>query len=91
MPVFQYRAIDTTGKKVTGALDAADRRSLVRKLSAQGLRPVQIEQNDNAENDGELDEQLELYGKPSHPIKLPFVKRGQMPWRLNLLSDYWFC
>lgn len=74
MPLFRYRAIDATGKTVNGSLDAADRRSMVRKLSAQGLKPVLIEQKDTAENEGELDETLELYGKPSAGFRLPFMR-----------------
>ncbi len=42
MPTFAYRAIDRTGKPVSGTLDAADRKQVINKLRATGLQPVEI-------------------------------------------------
>ena len=44
MPVFEYKALDATGKARTGELDAADRKAAVQRLSAEGMRPIKIEQ-----------------------------------------------
>jgi len=42
MPLFQYRALDPTGKTINGSLDAPDRRALVKRLRAQQMQPVQV-------------------------------------------------
>ncbi len=44
MPDFSYRAIDTTGRTISGKLDALDRKAVIRKLSSRGMRPVSVEQ-----------------------------------------------
>jgi len=48
VPLFSYRALDTAGRAVSGELDAADRRSAVQKLTAQGIRPLSIDQQERS-------------------------------------------
>lgn len=43
MPTFAYRAVDKSGKNVTGEIDAADRKGVIRVLGAKGLTPMAIE------------------------------------------------
>jgi type II secretory pathway component PulF len=43
MPTFTYRAVDKSGKNVTGEIDAADRKGVIRSLNANGLTPMAIE------------------------------------------------
>lgn len=45
MPTFAYKAIDAKGTSVTGSLEAADRRQVVRKLRARHFRPVTVTQS----------------------------------------------
>jgi general secretion pathway protein F len=42
MPQFAYSAIDGAGKEFTGSLEAADKPSAVRQLTAKGLQPFKI-------------------------------------------------
>ncbi|KAF0094438.1 MAG: type II secretion system F domain-containing protein [Puniceicoccaceae bacterium 5H] len=42
MPLFSYKAIDSGGRSQTGQLEAADRRSLISKLQARQLRPLNV-------------------------------------------------
>ena len=44
MPVFEYSALDNSGKKVRSSLQAADRRAAQRKIAARQLRPIQIQE-----------------------------------------------
>ena len=44
MPQFRYRALDSTGRQVDGALDAHDANSAVQQLSQRGLRIQSIEE-----------------------------------------------
>ncbi|MCC5804786.1 MAG: type II secretion system F family protein [Opitutales bacterium] len=63
MPEFSYRAIDTTGRSIAGKLEALDRKSVLRKLGARGMRPVSVDQLSAAETtDSSEAENMELYG-----------------------------
>ena len=42
MPQFSYQAVDGTGKDITGSLEAADRATALRQLSARGLQPFKV-------------------------------------------------
>lgn len=42
MPLYSYKGIDTSGKTVSGELDASERRLAVQKLSGMGVRPISI-------------------------------------------------
>ncbi len=42
MPLFAYKGIDSAGKTVSGEMDAAERRSAVRKLSALGIKAIAV-------------------------------------------------
>lgn len=42
MPTFAYQASDTTGRDVSGTIDAPDRTSALRQLSGKGLQPFKI-------------------------------------------------
>jgi type II secretory pathway component PulF len=48
MPTFSYRAVDKTGKSITGELEATDRKSVIRSLSSSGLTPMSIETKQDA-------------------------------------------
>jgi type II secretory pathway component PulF len=42
MPLFTYTGLSASGQRVSGEMDAADRKSLVRRLNAESIRPLQI-------------------------------------------------
>jgi len=50
MPTFTYRALNGSGKTLQGKLDAPDRKTLLRKLSQQGLRPLDIKMRSGADS-----------------------------------------
>lgn len=75
MPVFEYKAIDRTGKTRNGELDAADRRAAVQRLAAEGLRPVQIEQKHHvAQTDDVESETIDLFANERKVQKKRFFK-----------------
>lgn len=49
MPVYEYKALDSKGKKVSGMLDADSPRLARAKLRADGLYPVEIQSATQAE------------------------------------------
>ena len=64
MPDFSYRAIDTTGRTISGKLDALDRKSALRKLSSRGMRPVSVEQLSSADAKDSSDaETMDLFNE----------------------------
>ena len=42
MPSFNYTALDSKGQKISGEIDACDRRDAIKKLKAQELNPLKI-------------------------------------------------
>ena len=46
MPAYRYEAVNTTGQRSTGTLEAADRGEAVRKLSRRGLQPFSLKSDD---------------------------------------------
>lgn len=92
MPLFTYRALDPTGKSSQGELDAADRKSAVQKLAAQGLRPVSIQQKEGggvtaqAASDDTESEQLDLYEKERKTSRRKLVKPSKDLIALNFFK-----
>lgn len=43
MPRFVYKAIDPSGKSISGELEASDRKRLIQQLAQQRLRPLSIQ------------------------------------------------
>ena len=43
MPRFAYKALDNTGRQVTGEAESTDRKRLLQQLAQKGLRPVSVE------------------------------------------------
>lgn len=48
MPVFSYKALNSSGGVATGELDAADRPDALRMLDKKGLQPVSLRENSAA-------------------------------------------
>ncbi|ARN57542.1 type II secretion system F family protein [Sedimentisphaera salicampi] len=46
MPLFEYKAFDSSGAAVSGRLEAAGRKAALDTLAAKGLMPSEIQQND---------------------------------------------
>lgn len=44
MPSYSYKAIDQTGKKVDGNMDASDKSDLFAKMKAKKLTPIKVEE-----------------------------------------------
>jgi type II secretory pathway component PulF len=43
MPRFAYKALDKTGRQITGEAESSDRKRLLQQLGQKGLRPVSVE------------------------------------------------
>ncbi len=89
MPPFSYRAIDSSGKQLTGEIDAADRRAAVQKLSAQGIRPLSIEQKERKTatvvEDAESEE-IDLFAGERKVSKRRFFRMSKELMALNFFK-----
>ena len=47
MPIFSYKALNSSGGVSTGELDAADRPDALRMLDKRGLQPVNLKESVN--------------------------------------------
>lgn len=87
MPVFSYRALDPTGRSVTGEIDAADRRSVVQKLAAKGIRPLAIDQREGqAVTDDAESENLDFFAGERKVSKRRFFKLSKEVIALNFFK-----
>lgn len=87
MPAFAYRAIDPSGKTISGSLDAQDRKSVVLKLTAKGLRPVSIEQSAAESGDTSDAETADFYGEGPAKRRFSFgAKRSRSALALEFLK-----
>ncbi|MFP4281351.1 MAG: type II secretion system F family protein [Opitutales bacterium] len=85
MPVFAYKAFDATGRSVTGELDAADRRAAVQRLSAQGIRPLHIEQKHHvAQTDDEESETIDFFASDRKVKKEGLFRRKKSRGAISL-------
>lgn len=55
MPIYRYRAVDGDGKRVRGALNAADEMTAAGRLTAKGWAVIDIQESDSATLDGMAD------------------------------------
>jgi type II secretory pathway component PulF len=87
MPVFEYKALDATGKSRRGELDAADRRAVVQRLTAQGMRPVRIEQKHHvAQTDDVESETVDLFASERRVASKQVFKASRHVLVLQLLK-----
>jgi len=87
MPHFDYKAVGPDGKSVSGSLEASDRKALVMRLTAKGLRPVSIDQREQAETTHAAEaESANFFKSDSKPSRRRFWKRSKSALALNFLK-----
>ena len=59
MPTFTYKALTSSGETVRGAVEAPDRKQVIRQLLTQNIRPVSVNLSDKPVE--ELDETVDFY------------------------------
>lgn len=86
MPRFSYKAIDPTGRSVSGETESSDRKRLLAQLQQKGLRPVAVDLIGEQVSDDEAVEQSDffqekkgrqraLFKRSGNAIALEFLKR----------------
>lgn len=68
MPIFHYKALDSSGKPTQGTLDAENRRAAMDSLKSQGLRPTSISEKAAAPKKKGLKlPSKKIFAKPAKP------------------------
>lgn len=87
MPIFTYKAIDSSGRSITGELDAADRRSVVQRLTASGIRPTSIAQSDRAAvTDDSESETVDFFASERKVHNRRFFRMSKQQQALNFFK-----
>ena len=82
MPSFQYKALDSDGKSVSGTLEAGDRKQVLRRLQSMQARPIRVE-----EVRGDKGPKSNPSEEPSLETPAPPVEKKPSPFSLNLQSQ----
>ncbi|MGA1205534.1 MAG: type II secretion system F family protein [Opitutales bacterium] len=86
MPRFTYKALDNTGKQVSGEVESTDRKRLLQQLAQKGLKPVSIEfLGEQVSTDDEV-EQLDFFKKGSGKKRFFSIKRSRSAIALEFLK-----
>jgi type II secretory pathway component PulF len=86
MARFSYKAIDQTGRQVTGEADTTDRKRLLQQLNQKGLRPVSIEFLGEQVSADEQVEQIDFFKQSAKKSRLFRAKRSRKSVALEFLK-----
>lgn len=82
MPSFQYKALDSDGKSISGTLEAGDRKQVLRRLQSMQARPIRIE-----EMRGKGGRKSNESSEPSLEISAPPTEKKPSRFSLNFQSQ----
>ena len=86
MPRFSYKALDNTGRTITGEADSADRKRLLQQLAQKGLRPVSVDSIGEQVTSDEEIEHLDFFKDTAGKRRFFKVKRGRKAVALEFLK-----
>ncbi|NDV62498.1 type II secretion system F family protein [Puniceicoccales bacterium CK1056] len=86
MPRFSYKAIDGTGRQVTGEAESSDRKRLLQQLSQKGLRPVSVESLGEKVSTDESIETSDFFKNSGKRSRFLTVKRSKSSISLEFLK-----
>ena len=86
MARFSYKALDSSGRQVSGEADSSDRKRLLQQLAQKGLRPISIEFLGEQVAADENVEDLDFFKKSGRPSRFTFLKRSNNKVALEFLK-----
>jgi type II secretory pathway component PulF len=86
MPRFSYKAIDHTGRQVSGEAESADRKRLLQQLSQNGLRPLSVEFLGEQVSSDDNVEDLNFFKKASTKRRFFSISRSKGAISLEFLK-----
>ncbi|MEX0325238.1 MAG: type II secretion system F family protein [Puniceicoccaceae bacterium] len=86
MPRFSYKALDSSGRQVTGEAESTDRKRLLQQLSQKGLRPLAVEFLGEQVTADEAVEDLDFFKKSGRTSRLTLFKRSNSKVALEFLK-----
>ena len=85
MPTFAYKALDASGRSVSGTVEALDRKRLLAQLAQKGLRPVSVESLAEAVGSDEATEEIDFFKTGARPGWLR-IQRSRSALALEFLK-----
>jgi type II secretory pathway component PulF len=86
MPRFSYKAIDSSGRTVSGEAESTDRKRLLQQLSRKGLRPLSVDSlGEQASSDEEIEE-MDFFRGSAGRKKFFHLKRSRGAISLEFLK-----
>jgi len=86
MPRFAYKALDTSGRPVTGEADSPDRKRLLQQLTQKGMRPVSVESLGEQVAADEQVETSDFFRESGKRRRWQFFKRSKSAVSLEFLK-----
>jgi len=86
MPRFSYKAIDRTGRQVSGEAESADRKRLLQQLAQNGLRPLSVEFLGEQVSSDDHVEDLNFFKKASTKRRFFSISRSKGTIALEFLK-----
>jgi type II secretory pathway component PulF len=86
MPRFAYKALDSSGRTVTGETESADRKRLLQQLAQKGLRPVAVDSLGEQVTSDEEIENMDFFGQASGRRRFFSLRRSRGAVALEFLK-----
>ena len=86
MAQFSYKALDSTGRQVTGEAESTDRKRMLQQLAQKGLRPISVEFIGEKVSTDDNVEDLNLFKKSTRKRRFTFYKRTNSKISLEFLK-----
>jgi type II secretory pathway component PulF len=86
MAQFSYKALDSTGRQVTGESESPDRKRLLQQLAQNGLQPISVEFIGEKVTTDESVEDLDFFKKSKTKSRITFFKRTNSKIALEFLK-----
>ncbi len=86
MPRFAYKALDSTGRTLSGEAESPDRKRLLQQLAQKGLKPVAVEfLGEQVASDEEV-EHIDFFRQSARRSRFKFFKAGKSTLALEFLK-----
>jgi type IV pilus assembly protein PilC len=86
MPRFSYKALDSTGRQVSGEAESSDRKRLLQQLSQKGLRPISVESLGEKVSTDESIETSDFFKNSGKRSRFLTIKRSKAAISLEFLK-----
>lgn len=86
MPRFAYKALDSSGRQITGEAESSDRKRLLQQLTQKGFRPISVESLGEQVDDDEEIERSDFFRSSGKRKRFFSLKRSKGAISLEFLK-----